>query len=43
MAVEADRITVFFESQGYKTLARAVISEHGLLRESFTGFTGVRP
>ncbi|WP_375400405.1 RecQ family ATP-dependent DNA helicase [uncultured Amnibacterium sp.] len=31
MSVEDDRITVFFESQGYRVLALAAIREHGLL------------
>jgi ATP-dependent DNA helicase RecQ len=31
MAVDADRITVFFESQGYKVLSRELIEEHALL------------
>ena len=31
MAVDEDRITVFFESQGYKVLSRELIEEHALL------------
>lgn len=31
MSVEDDRITVFFESQGYRVLALAAVQEHGLL------------
>jgi ATP-dependent DNA helicase RecQ len=31
MAVDDDRITVFFESQGYKILSRELIEEHALL------------
>jgi ATP-dependent DNA helicase RecQ len=31
MSGEDDRITVFFESEGYKVLARELIAEHGLL------------
>ena len=31
MSVEDDRVTVFFESQGYRTLASAAVEEHGLL------------
>jgi ATP-dependent DNA helicase RecQ len=29
--VEADRITVFFESEGYRTLSLAAVEEHSLL------------
>jgi ATP-dependent DNA helicase RecQ len=32
MAVEDDRLTVFFESQGYRQLSLELIAEHGLLR-----------
>jgi ATP-dependent DNA helicase RecQ len=32
MAVEGDRMTVFFESQGYKVLSLDVVEEHGLVR-----------
>ena len=31
MSVEEDRITVFFETQGYRTLALAAVAEHDLL------------
>ncbi len=31
MSVEDDRITVFFESQGYRTLALAAVEQHDLL------------
>ena len=31
MAVEDDRVTVFFESQGYKVLATELVAERGLL------------
>ncbi|GAA2753376.1 RecQ family ATP-dependent DNA helicase [Amnibacterium kyonggiense] len=31
MKVEEDRITVFFESEGYRTLSLAVVEEHSLL------------
>jgi ATP-dependent DNA helicase RecQ len=31
MRVEADRITVFFESEGYRTLSLAAVEEHSLL------------
>lgn len=31
MRHEGDRITVFFDTEGYKTLARDVIAEHDLL------------
>jgi ATP-dependent DNA helicase RecQ len=31
MAVDEDRITVFFESQGYKILSRELIEEHALV------------
>ncbi len=31
MSVEEDRVTVFFETQGYRTLALAAIEEHDLL------------
>jgi ATP-dependent DNA helicase RecQ len=43
MAVEEDRLTVFFESQGYKTLSRALVAEHHLLQPAFTAFSGGRP
>lgn len=32
MSVDEDRLTVLFEDQGYKTLAREAVEEHGLLR-----------
>jgi ATP-dependent DNA helicase RecQ len=32
MAVDEDRITVFFESRGYKVLSRQLIEEHDLVR-----------
>jgi ATP-dependent DNA helicase RecQ len=31
MRVEEDRITVFFESEGYRTLSLAAVAEHSLL------------
>ncbi len=31
MSVEDDRITVFFESEGYRVLSLATVAEHGLL------------
>ncbi|MDQ1531912.1 MAG: ATP-dependent helicase RecQ [Microbacteriaceae bacterium] len=31
MSVEDDRITVFFESEGYRVLSLAAVAEHGLL------------
>ena len=31
MAVDEDRITVFFESRGYKVLSRELVEEHALL------------
>jgi ATP-dependent DNA helicase RecQ len=31
MRVEEDRITVFFDSEGYRTLSLAAVGEHGLL------------
>ncbi|MCX7523132.1 RecQ family ATP-dependent DNA helicase [Microbacterium sp. STN6] len=34
MRAEEDRITVFFESEGYKVLSRADIAERGLLEEA---------
>jgi ATP-dependent DNA helicase RecQ len=43
MAVEDDRITVFFESQGYKQLSLALLAEHDLLQPVLTGFSAARP
>lgn len=34
MSVEDDRVTVFFESQGYRVLALAAVQQHDLLRRS---------
>jgi ATP-dependent DNA helicase RecQ len=31
LSVESDRLTVLFDEQGYKTLSRDAIREHGLL------------
>ncbi len=43
MALEDDRVTVFFDSQGYKTLSLAVVAGHALLRPALTAFSGDRP
>jgi ATP-dependent DNA helicase RecQ len=31
MSIEEDRITVFFESEGYRVLSLPAVLEHGLL------------
>ncbi len=41
MRVEEDRITVFFESEGYRTLSLAAVAEHSLLAR--TGSPDGRP
>ncbi|MFD1492699.1 MULTISPECIES: RecQ family ATP-dependent DNA helicase [Microbacterium] len=43
MAVEDDRITVFFESHGYRQLSLALIAENELVQPVLTGFSGARP
>jgi ATP-dependent DNA helicase RecQ len=43
MAVEDDRITVFFESQGYKQLSLAFVAENDILEPALTGFSGAQP
>ncbi|WP_418605535.1 hypothetical protein [Georgenia sp. SUBG003] len=34
MRHEEDRITIFFEREGYKTLSRDLIAEHDLLHRT---------
>ncbi|MGP3534007.1 RecQ family ATP-dependent DNA helicase [Microbacterium sp. RD1] len=43
MAVEDDRLTVFFDSRGYKTLSLQLIAENDLLAPVLTAFSGARP